>query len=496
MSFELASSDPGAGPDASRSGLEALERRARHAAGTAIARARDEARPQWVALSAPGSGPRDVLAAFAGAQDDDRFYWANPGDGLAFAALGAVATREVGGADRFERAGAFARSVFERVTGAHDPYGPWLVGGFAFEDASPTSPEWRGFPAGRWVLPERMLVERDGRVVGVACARVTDGDAHEAVAASLVRRLCALLAGAEDAPGAALAGDASGTSEFHTGADHTHDAYRRSVSRALDHIAAGELEKVVLARAIRVERPDLAADADAVAPLLSALRTAYPSCVTFAVARGDATFLGASPERLLSFDGESGTVRTGALAGSAPRGGTPEEDARLARALVASPKERAEHATVVRAVRDALRLRCGELSGPESPRVWAIEGIQHLATPLEGRIDDRDRKSTGLLELGGALHPTPAVGGFPVEAARRFIREQEGLERGWYASPVGFVDARGGGELRVALRSALLRGSQVRLFAGAGIVADSEPGRELRETRLKLRSLLVPLLEV
>jgi isochorismate synthase len=243
---------------------------------------------------------------------------------------------------------------------------------------------------------------------------------------------------------------------------------------------------------VRVEHPDdLAAGR-----LLETLRGTYPACVTFAVARGDATFLGATPERLVRYDGATGVVRTGAVAGSAPRGRTPEEDAGLARALRESKKEQAEHASVVRAVREALRPLCGELCGPESPRRLALEGIQHLETPLQGRVDERHRAATGLLEIAGSLHPTPAVGGAPAEAARRFIRDREGLDRGWYAAPVGWVDRRGGGELRVALRSALLRGRVARLFAGAGIVAGSEPERELRETRLKLRSLLGPILEV
>lgn len=486
-------SDIGAAVRASGSGApDALEGAALRAAGRAVARAREEARPQWVALSTPGGSGRQALAHFARSDDLDRFYWERPRERFAFAALGAVAAIDVEGPERFGRAGRFARSVFERVTRAGGGEGPWLVGGFAFDEGSSSTGIWTGFPAGRWVLPERMVIERGGRTRLWLCLPVSPDDDPAALARGLAAGLGRLAAGppGECRPGASLVRDAS--PEIRARADAPHALYGRRVREALDRIAAGELEKVVLARSVRVGHPD------PIAPgrLLDALRASYPSCVTFAIARGDSAFVGASPERLVRLEGASGAVRTAAVAGSAPRGRSPGEDARLARSLLESPKERAEHAVVLRAVREALRPRCGELDGPAAPRILAIEGIQHLETPLEGRIPERDRKSTGVLELAGDLHPTPAVGGAPREAAARFLREHEGLDRGWYAAPVGWVDAAGGGELRVALRSALLRGNEATLFAGAGIVAGSDPDGELRETQLKLRALLGPLLEV
>ncbi|MGH0036735.1 MAG: isochorismate synthase [Myxococcota bacterium] len=479
----------GSQPDLVSDGVPELERRALRAAEQALARARRESRSQWIALSAPAVAGRDVLAVFDRADDPDRFYWECPAEGLAFVGLGSAAGFEAEGADRFARASAWVRSVFDRLTRTTEGDGPWAVGGFAFEDRPAPSETWQGFPAARWVLPERMLIVREGRATRLECARVDPGDDAACLARALVARLQARLAGSDGRPPGA-AGPAP--TEFRTAAEQSHEHYRARVLEALDRIAAGDLEKVVLARSVRIDHPQ----APSPARLLDALRLAHPACVSFAVTRGDATFLGATPERLVGFDGVSGVVRTGAVAGSAPRGRSPEEDARLARALRESKKEQAEHAAVVRAVRDALRPRCGELAGPEAPRRLALEGIQHLETPLEGRVEPHDRHATGVIDLAGDLHPTPAVGGAPVEAARRFIRECEGLERGWYAAPLGFVDHRGGGELRVALRSGLLRGRSARLYAGAGIVAGSEPERELYETRLKLRALLAPLLEV
>jgi len=220
------------------------------------------------------------------------------------------------------------------------------------------------------------------------------------------------------------------------------------------------------------------------------------------VGRGEATWLGASPERLVRL--HAADVRTGALAGSAPRGRTPEDDARLGEALRASEKERAEHAAVVQAIRGALDGVCGELDGPETPGLMKIEGIQHLETPLRGQLLPDALPTTGVLELLARLHPTPAVGGLPRLAALDWIRRFEGLERGWYAGPVGFVDASGGGEFWVSLRSGLIRNPEAhapaaahaRLFGGAGIVQGSVPARELAETRLKLRAMLAPLTEI
>jgi isochorismate synthase EntC len=187
-------------------------------------------------------------------------------------------------------------------------------------------------------------------------------------------------------------------------------------------------------------------------------------------------------------------VETAAVAGTAARGRNPEEDRRLADALRESKKEQAEHEVVLRSVREALDGLC-ELSGPEGPELLRLEGLQHLHTPLAGSLR-RSARGAHVLELAGRLHPSPAVGGAPLAPALSWIERHEGMDRGWYAGPVGFVDATGGGELHVALRSALVQGGEARLYAGAGIVAGSAPEAELRETRLKLRAVLAPLTEI
>ena len=188
-----------------------------------------------------------------------------------------------------------------------------------------------------------------------------------------------------------------------------------------------------------------------------------------------------------------------AVAGSSRRGRTPEEDQRLGLELRESKKEQEEHAVVVRAIAAALGPVCAQLRVPESPRLLRIEGIQHLETPIEGELE-RTAVLPSVIDLAARLHPTPAVGGTPRGAALAWIDRCEGLDRHWYAGPLGFVDREGGGEFRVALRSALIHSDGdsdcALLFAGGGIVGDSEPDRELEETRIKLRALLAPLTEI
>jgi isochorismate synthase len=250
------------------------------------------------------------------------------------------------------------------------------------------------------------------------------------------------------------------------------------VRAAKETIARGDLEKVVLARAVR-----LAGRPRAPVPLVAALRELEPGCLAFAIVAPDGkAFVGATPERLVRRRGER--ALTGALAGSAPRGSSAEADEARAAALLASKKDRSEHALVVEAVRTALA-PAGRISRPRGPRVLRLAQVQHLFTPMSVALS----RPASVLELGARLHPTPAVAGTPRAAALAHLRETEPLDRGWYAGAVGWMDATGDGELAVSIRSALLDGRDAWLFAGAGIVAGSDPASEWDETEVKLRAM-------
>jgi isochorismate synthase len=257
--------------------------------------------------------------------------------------------------------------------------------------------------------------------------------------------------------------------------------YEDAVRAAVDRIRGGELRKVVLARTIEVtaERrldPRL---------LAGRLRAVDPDAYSFAVPTDGGVLVGASPELLVSRHGRE--VRSNPLAGSAPRSGDPDEDRANADALVGSAKDLEEHAIVVDVVAETLRPFCLELTWDPEPVLHETPNVWHLSTRFHGVLRE---PSPTALDLVAALHPTPAVAGAPREVALAAIAELEPFDRGRYAGPVGWVDAEGDGEWAIALRCAELRGDRAILYAGAGIVADSEPARELDETERKFRAFL------
>jgi isochorismate synthase len=277
--------------------------------------------------------------------------------------------------------------------------------------------------------------------------------------------------------------------EIQLRSDPEPDDYSRAVAEATRRIGLGQLRKVVLARTIVVDA-GRALDAK---QLLWRLRAVDPECYAFAAPQTDplddegitGVLVGATPELLVSKTGHE--IRATPLAGSAPRFGDHAEDRAAARRLFDSSKEREEHALVAEDVAAALGPFCDELEHPKEPELLGTANVWHLATPFRGRAR---HSVASVLEMVASLHPTPAVCGTPRRAARRALEELEPIDRGCYAGPVGWVDAHGDGEWAIALRCAEIRGSTARLFAGAGIVADSVPELEFDETERKFRALL------
>jgi salicylate biosynthesis isochorismate synthase/menaquinone-specific isochorismate synthase len=259
--------------------------------------------------------------------------------------------------------------------------------------------------------------------------------------------------------------------------------FEAAVTRAKEKIAAGELQKIVLAREVQVHAP-VAYDPAAV---FGVLREEFPSCFVFCVGRGEAALVAASPELLVRREGQR--VNTLALAGSTRRSADPAVDDHLGEQLLRDGSYREEHAIVARRIERILSPHSIWVTAAAEPELVRIANIQHLATPIRAQL----AAPMEALELAGLMHPTPAVGGEPLPVAAPLIPALEGLDRGWYSGPVGWADATGDGEFCVALRCALLRGNVARCFAGNGIVRDSDPASELAETEIKLQALL-PLL--
>ena len=355
-----------------------------------------------------------------------------------------------------------------------------FVGGAAFDPHGCSSPEWSSLAPALLTLPE-ISVGRYEEQAWLTAVVETSRGADEATS-----RLEARLSALQEAslpPGLSGVGEI-GDANIVEGSDGWGPAaFEEAVGQAKSRIASGEFEKVVLARSIRIEK-DSAYDP---AMVFASMRDAFPTCFCFASGTPDLTFCGASPELLVRRSGP--LAATVALAGSARRSADPAVDAHLGESLLQSRKDRSEHQIVVQRIKRALEPVSVWVDCSDEPQLAQISNIQHLATPIRAQLTD----AASVMSLVSRLHPTPAVGGEPRDAALHAIHEIERMDRGWYSGPVGWMDATGDGEFCVALRCALLRDRAATLFAGAGIVGESDPSAELAETELKLDALL-PLL--
>jgi isochorismate synthase len=450
--------------------------------------ARREVGPAFASVTLPLPGDLDVSAAVLRARRPEDGYWCmeQPDrDSFALAALGQAALIEREGPDRFAAAARRARELGRRTfaddaaddRAAPPGSGPVFVGGFAFAPDGGAAPEWSSFAPARLVLPELALARHRGEARLTVCARV-DGDEHPDAPLERVR---ARLAELEPAAMPLIDPDPLERARVASAAPPSH--YEEAVRSATERIAAGGLEKVVLAREVRVHAP---APLDA-APTFGALRDVFPACYCYLAGTPEGAFVGASPELLMRRDGAR--AQTVALAGTTRRSADPAVDDLLGEQLLRSEKDRGEHAIVARRIERTLDPVSLWTAVAEEPGLVKVHNVQHLATPIRAQL----REPLAAVELAGLLHPTPAVGGEPRDAALPLIPALEGLDRGWYAGAVGWTDLAEDGEFCVALRCALLRERVAHLYTGCGIVRDSEPSAELAESEVKLQALL-PLL--
>jgi menaquinone-specific isochorismate synthase len=399
-----------------------------------------------VVRTVPLDDPGDLLALLPDSATDPATAWVRNGDGLV--GWGVAAVVRPSGPDRFAHARAWwveqvATAVVRDEVGLP---GTGLVcfGSFAFADHTGDSV---------LVVPEVVVGRRGGR------AWVTTTSAGALTTPPAI--------GPVDEP------DPPSGVTFSDGA-MSGAGWELVVAEAVRRINAGDLEKVVLAR-------DLVATADEDVDVrwpLRRLAESYPMCWTFHV---DGLF-GATPEMLVRR--ERGLVTSRVLAGTIRRTGDDERDLALAATLARSSKDLEEHEYAVRSVADALAPHCTSMNVPEAPFVLHLPNVMHLATDVAGVTHETGDVASSLT-LAEALHPSAAVGGTPTKVAQALITEIEGMDRGRYAGPVGWMDAAGDGEWGIALRSAEVDGARVRLFAGCGIVADSDPEAELAEAQAK-----------
>jgi isochorismate synthase len=447
--------------------------------GSLLARAGSRRRLISVTAEVDVDDPTAVV--FASRRADDRWFcWEQPDrGGFALAGLGSAHEVVSRGPRRFRDVAAACAAVLRGRLHEEPPNlpagsGPAWVGGFAFDADGGRDSTWASFPPALMVLPELLLHREGGRTRLTLCALNDPGaDPHQTVA-----DLAARVAGLRDRP--LPLPDPHPTRAGRIASAQPPELFERSVAAAVARIRGHELEKVVLAREVVVEAPQ----AHDVAAVFGALRDLFPSCFCFCCGSPQGAFVGASPELLIRRSGAS--ADTVGLAASTRRSADPAVDDHLGEQLRRSEKERREHAIVVRRIERSLRPHSVWVEAAPEPELVKVANIQHLGTPIHAQLAE----PLSAIELAGRLHPTPAVGGEPRETALRAIGELEGLDRGWYAGPVGWMDAAEDGEFCVALRAALLRDRFARLYAGAGIIGASEPAAELAETEVKLDALL------
>lgn len=393
---------------------------------------------------------------------------------------GRIETLTAGGEGRFSRIRKLARDLFERVDAdVPSPARPRLLGGFSFLGTDSLSTPWSGFEPAAFHLPAVQVVIETGRTWVTVLGTGREGQADQ-----LEETLDSVLEDLETARHDPGQESADGRLQVLSEELRTDRAeWDSRVDTITDTIDSGGLRKAVLAQGLDITT-DRPVD---VARVLESLGASYPDCYRFAF-RGRSTgptgsnddpfFFGASPEQLI---GKRGTeLTTEALAGTVARGETDEKEASLETHLRTDPKILEEHALVVESIEAQLEaVATGITTGKLGVRKLAT--VQHLQVPITATATP----DSHVLDIVEAMHPTPAVGGLPPDAAKAVIRESESLERGWYAAPVGWFDATGDGTFAVGIRSALARGNRVTLFAGNGIVGDSDPSEEWDEVTLK-----------
>jgi menaquinone-specific isochorismate synthase len=443
------------------------------------AEARAIGRPQLVSISmtVENLDPLAVLESIF-EPGEPHFYAERPSAGFSVAGAEAALDFTTSGAGRFGEARAFIeRSLTDTIAVGplSEPFtGPHFFFASGFDDATVTG---EPFPALRVFVPRWQVARMGDSTVAVANVLLAADSPVDLVTARIWKAHAKFgafdysRARRKDRPSAPKRAEEIGGA----------GSYQRAVSSALAEIGRGAYEKVVLARALKYTT------AEEFHPMgvLNHLRQRYPDCYSFSIANGGGqSFIGASPERLVRVSG--GRMHTTALAGSAARGESASEDATLAQALLHSEKDLREHRLVLDSIVGRLADLDLKLEHAAHPRLLGLANVHHLHTPISANL----KTGTHILDLVARLHPTPAVGGAPQAPALAAMKRLEAFPRGLYAGPQGWVDHQGGGEFFVGIRSALIDGRTATAYAGAGIVAGSEPEKEFAETELKFKALL------
>jgi len=419
-----------------------------------------------------------ALAFFAAGEGNykgERFYWQNREKTMTLVGLGHAYTIQNNAKnDRYDAVEAEWKSLTKNCVKGQSELQPILFGGFTFDPQNNVDGEWTNFPEAYFALATYQLVIRDDKAY-VSIHLITKKEQAEDQFEALRKERDHLIHAAQVKEVKTYS-----KPEITSYYEPYKDPYLASIDQVTALIKQKKADKVVIARSLALQFKEQVSSPQ----VLSQIIHEQPESYLFGLERQDLLFFGASPERLVKV--ENGRAFSSCIAGSIKRGKTAEEDEAYGQSLLNDPKNGGEHQYVVDMIADTFRRNCVDMRIPDRPRLLKIRDIQHLYTPVEGQLNSE----ATILQLTKSLHPTPALGGVPRTEAMAAIRKYEPMNRGLYAGPIGWVDAEGNGEFAVAIRSAALLKDKAYLYAGGGIVADSEPQSEYEETLVKFRPML------
>ena len=421
----------------------------------------------------------DLLRSFEAAKElgGNRTLWISADRDFAMVSVG-IAHEICAQHDWFETVKDAWDGLIEHalVSNPHDVPGTGLVavGGMAFDPLKTSTALWESYKNSQFIIPSLLLVQSENELYLTTNVTIEQETNINKLVSEMQEMEATFIAG-KDIPYV----QSTVTDKQEIDANQ----WKQLVQSAKDTIADKHAHKIVLARELRLTFSSKAE----ISRMLKQLEEMQPNSYIFAMEHGEDCFVGATPERLVRVKQQE--LLSTCLAGTAPRGKTPEEDEQISKALLQDDKNLQEHDFVVRMIQDAIAPYCSHIEVPEKPVAYPLKNLQHLYTPVTARL----KEGMGILDAVKRLHPTPALGGTPNEAALSFIRDHEQLDRGWYGAPVGWMDSNQNGEFAVAIRSGLIQSKEASLFAGCGIVQDSDIEAEYAETAMKFLPMLSAL---
>ncbi|WP_068672747.1 isochorismate synthase MenF [Oceanobacillus sp. Castelsardo] len=418
----------------------------------------------------------DALSFFEAAKyiGKNRMFWMSSEEDFYLVGIG-QAYEIMAEESRFKETKERWYRLLEKAT-IHNPYeqpgtGIVALGGLSFDPQKPTTPLWEKFKPSHFTIPEFLITKQNKQCYVTMNVLVRKNDHPHQLAnewKDLEERLFEKTTIEKQ------------TLTIKEKIEIEPTEWKDTVRKATEEINDSDIEKIVLAREMFLRFNENAN----IGSILQKLLDAHPNSYVFAIEKDNHCFLGATPERLVKI--EKDHLLSTCLAGTAPRGKTKEEDQAISEGLLHDQKNREEHDFVVKMIKNAMEDYCTHLDVPNEPIVYPLTNLQHLYTPVTATL----KKGYSIFDIMEKLHPTPALGGTPKESSLRFIRNHERLDRGWYGAPIGWIDSNQNGEFAVAIRSALIKGTEASLFAGCGVVKDSNPDEEYEETNIKFLPML------